>query len=247
MSSEPTRGLDIREQSRSAQGVVHALDRRLFMQLLGFGDCSDTRPLLSALQSADLPCVLYEDVNDPRGVALLTFSENPDFFLCDLRAFLQREPFRSLTPRPELTMLGRTYAQGDEQDLEHALLRRPRERACSALMPWAIWYPLRRRGSFEQLPAAEQRVILMEHGGVGAAFGRAGYATDIRLAAHGLMKHDDDFVIGLVGPDLYPLSSIVQRMRKTKQTSQYLERLGPFFTGRAVLQQDRPAQERARP
>jgi chlorite dismutase len=41
-------------------------------------------------------------------------------------------------------------------------------------------------------------------------------------------------VIGLLGPGLYPLSSIVQRMRKTKQTSQYLKRLGPFFVGKAV-------------
>jgi hypothetical protein len=43
-------------------------------------------------------------------------------------------------------------------------------------------------------------------------------------------------VIGLVGPELLPLSMIVQRMRKTKQTSLHLERLGPFFVGKVVWQ-----------
>ena len=41
-------------------------------------------------------------------------------------------------------------------------------------------------------------------------------------------------VIGLIGKDLYPLSAVVQAMRKTQQTSLYLDRLGPFFVGRAV-------------
>ena len=34
----------------------------------------------------------------------------------------------------------------------------------------------------------------------------------------------------------FPLSHIVQSMRKTQQTSLYLEHLGPFFVGRAVWQ-----------
>ena len=47
----------------------------------------------------------------------------------------------------------------------------------------------------------------MEHGGIGRAFGRAGYGSDIRLACYGLDKNDNDFVVGLIGPELYPLSS----------------------------------------
>ena len=96
-----------------------------------------------------------------------------------------------------------------------------------------IWYPLRRAGSFEQLSAQEQNVILAEHGGIGRAFGRAHLGYDVRLACHGLDKNDNDFVIGLVGPELMPLSMIVQRMRKTKQTSLHLERLGPFLSARS--------------
>jgi chlorite dismutase len=43
-------------------------------------------------------------------------------------------------------------------------------------------------------------------------------------------------VIGLVGAELHPLSVIIQRMRKTKQTSLHLDRLGPFFVGRVAWQ-----------
>jgi chlorite dismutase len=43
-------------------------------------------------------------------------------------------------------------------------------------------------------------------------------------------------VIGLIGKDLYPLSAVVQAMRTTQQTALYLDRLGPFFVGRAVWQ-----------
>jgi chlorite dismutase len=41
-------------------------------------------------------------------------------------------------------------------------------------------------------------------------------------------------VIGLVGKELYPLSHLVQRMRKTQQTSEYIQTMGPFFVGYSV-------------
>jgi chlorite dismutase len=235
MSVEFKNQLDIRERGRTADGQAIFLDRRLFMQFQAFGD-ADSRPLIEALAAAGLPGVLYEDINDPRGVGLLTFHEEPGFFLGEWRAFLRQPPFSRLSPKPEYILLGRTYALGHEPDLEEALLRRPRQKVSDPAMPWAIWYPLRRRGTFEQLSAQDQRTILMEHGGIGHAYGRAGYGTDIRLACHGLDKHDNDFVVGLIGPDLHPLSSIIERMRQTKQTSLYIERMGPFFTGRAVWQ-----------
>ena len=49
-------------------------------------------------------------------------------------------------------------------------------------------------------------------------------------------SHDNDFVIGLLGPDLFPLSAVVQEMRKTEQTSQFLDSLGPFFIGKVAWQ-----------
>ena len=228
--------VDITEKGRSATGEVLTSNRRLYMQFMAFGDVKDTKTLAWTLESAHVDGVLYEDINDPRGVGLLMYSESPDHFVDELRPILNRPPFSDLTSKPEYTMLGRTYAIGYEQDLEETLITRPRSRVTDPELPWAIWYPLRRAGSFEQLTTQEQNVILAEHGGVGRAFGRAHLGYDVRLLCHGLDKHDNDFVIGLIGPELTPLSMIVQRMRKTKQTSLHLERLGPFFVGKVVWQ-----------
>lgn len=232
--------VDITEKGRSATGEVITSNRRLYMQFMAFGDAEDTETLITALQQAGIDGVLYEDLNDPRGVALLTFSESPDYFLQTVRTFLKQAPFAGLTPKPEHTMFGRTYAIGYEADLEETLVTRPRMRVVDPGLPWAVWYPLRRAGTFEQLSTQEQNVILAEHGGIGRAFGRAHLGYDIRLACHGLDKYDNDFVVGLVGPELHPLSIIVQRMRKTKQTSLHLERLGPFFIGKVVWQAEIP-------
>jgi len=228
--------VDVVEHGRTIEGERTSLDRRLYMQLLAFGGAPNTPALIAALESADVVGTLYEDVNDPTGVALLTMSEAPEAFVEELRSFLQSSPFAELDPKPELTMLGRTYTIGHEQDLEETLVERPRSRVLDPSLEWAIWYPLRRAGSFEQLSRAEQNTILMEHGGIGMSFGRAGLGYDIRLACHGLDKLDNDFVVGLLGPQLHPLSIIVQRMRKTKQTALHLERLGPFFVGRVAWQ-----------
>ena len=237
--------VDVAEHGRTAEGEATSLDRRLYMQLHAFGGARQTTELAGALEAAGVEGVLYEDVNDPEGVALLTLSERPDAFVTSLRSFFHEPPFAELERKPDLTMLGRTYALGYEQDLEETLVERPRSRVLDPELRWAIWYPLRRSGSFEQLSRKEQNAILMEHGGVGMAFGRAGLGYDIRLACHGLDRSDNDFVVGLLGPELHPLSIIVQRMRKTRQTSLHLERLGPFFVGRvawqSLLRDDRPS------
>ncbi|MCL4871612.1 MAG: chlorite dismutase family protein [Anaerolineae bacterium] len=236
MNNEELEDVDISEKGRGPDGQVISSEQRLYMQMLAFGECTDAAALIPDLAEAGIPGALYVDLNDPQGVALVTYSEDPDFFVTDLRQFLNYPPFVGLLPKPEYTMFGRTYALGYEPDLEQTLVTRPRQRLLDPKFPWVIWYPLRRAGSFEQLSAQEQRVILAEHGGIGRAFGRAGLGVDIRLACHGLDKHDNDFVIALLGPQLLPLSSIVQRMRKTKQTSLHLERLGPFFIGKAIWQ-----------
>lgn len=228
--------LDLSEKGKDKDGQIISMNRRLFMQLLAYGDCRNTGTLIEALDQSGIDGVLYADLNDPQGVALLTMHEDPDFFVTRLRQLLNRPPFSELTPKPEYTMLGRTYALGYEQDLEATLVTRPRRRALDPELPWAVWYPLQRVKNFETLPEQEQRLVLMEHGGIGMTFGKAGLAHDIRLACHGLDKHDNDFVVAVLSPNLYPCSAVVQAMRKTKQTSHYLERLGPFFIGKAVWQ-----------
>lgn len=234
--AKPASTVDLSEKGRGADGQVIALDRRLFMQFLAFGEAQETSVYIEQLDEAGISGVLYEDVNDSHGLGLLTFSENPDDFLTQVRPVLRSHPFADLRAKPEHTMLGRTYSIGYEAELERVLVTRPIERVTDPSLPWAVWYPVRRGGAFEQLSADEQRTILMEHGGIGRAYGEADLAYDIRLACFGLDKHDNDFVIGLLGHDLFPLSAIVERMRKTKQTSQYLTNLGPFFIGKAVWQ-----------
>jgi chlorite dismutase len=229
---------DLSEKGGTKNGQPQRSDRRLFMQLLAFGGCTDWQPLANALREARIGGVLYEDIADPRGIGLLTLTERPSEFLDRVRPLLNTGPFAGLAQKPEYTMLGRTYAIGYEPDLNETLLDRPRRTVLNPAWTWAIWYPLRRSGRFAQLPVEEQRVILAEHGAIGMSFGAGDYAHDIRLACHGLDKDDNDFVVGLIGKDLYPLSAIVQTMRKTQQTSLYLERLGPFFVGRAVWQSD---------
>lgn len=233
--------VDLLEHGRGEDGQRITSNRRLFMQLLVYSGCGDTSALVDALGGHGVAGALYEDVNDPHGVALLTFSEDPAYFVEDVRRLLRQSPFAELVPKPDFTMFGRTYALGYEPDLVDTLIHRPIRRVLDRTLAWGVWYPLRRAGSFEQLAPKEQTTILMEHGGVGRAYGKAGYVHDVRLACHGLDKHDNDFVIGLLGPELHPLSSVVQRMRRTRQTSLHLERLGPFFVGRVAWQSAPPA------
>lgn len=232
---EPTNKVDISEKGK-LNGETIRMDKRLFIQLLAFTGVQDTAPLIAAMEAANIDGVLYADLNDPYGVGVLTYSTDPDYFVTEVRSLLNTEPFTHLTPRPEMTMLGRTYTIGYESDLQNTLIDRPIDRVRRKEWPWVVWYPIRRSGRFEQLPAAEQRVILMEHGGIGRAYGEADLAHDVRLACHGLGTEDNDFIAGLMGKELYPLSQLVQRMRKTKQTSEYLEKLGPFFIGKAIWQ-----------
>lgn len=247
MSPAPRRGPeppDISEEGGLKGGVPQRADERLFMQLLAFGGCADARELGYHLAGANVTGVVYEDLNDPRGVAVLTLSTDPAHFVDVVRPVLLRGPFAGLVQEPRFTMFGRTYALGYEPDLAEVLFNRPARTVLNPAWPWAVWYPLRRNGRFAQLSAEEQRVILAEHGAIGMAFGAADLAHDIRLACHGLDASDNDFIVGLIGKDLYPLSAVVQSMRKTQQTTLYLDRLGPFFIGRAVWQGPLPQPRR---
>lgn len=229
-------GVDVREKGAGRQ----VSDRRLFVQLLVWTGCPDGKPLVAALERSRIEGVLYHDLNDPAGVGLLALHESPAFFASGLREVLRGEAFAGLRPRLELTMLGRTYASGFEPDLEDWLLARPRRTVLDPACPWGIWYPLRRSGAFARLSPQEQGAILKEHGTLGRGYGDAGLAHDVRLACHGLDTHDNDFVIGLIGRDLHPLSHLVQAMRSTAQTSQYLASLGPFFVGHVFWQSPAP-------
>jgi chlorite dismutase len=229
--------IDTREHGGKKDGERQVMDRRLFMQLLAFDGPADRDPeestaaLIEALEEARIPAVVYDDVNAPLGLALLTWSDDPSHFVKRVRPLFRGPVLRSLAARPAQTMIGRTYASGYEPNLEHWLIDRPAENVLREDSPWAIWYPLRRSGAFARLERAEQAAILREHAAIGMAYGQRDLAHDIRLACHGIDANDNEFVIGLVGKELHPLSHVVQSMRGTRQTAEYISQMGPFFTG----------------
>ena len=227
---------DLSERGGTRDGQPQRSDDRLFMQLLAFGGCADALAVARHLQQAGVDGAVYEDLSDPRGVAVLSLARTPEAFVERVRPALNTGPCENLTLKPALSMCGRTYALGYEPDLEETLIKRPRRTVLNPDWRWAMWYPLRRSGRFAQLSEQEQRAILAEHGAIGMTFGAADFAHDVRLACHGLDRDDNDFVIGLIGKELFPLSALVQAMRKTQQTALYLDRLGPFFIGRAIWQ-----------
>ncbi len=231
---------DLSEKGGVKDGAPQRSDDRLFLQLVVFTGCTDAAGVAAHIQHSGVEGVVYENVNDPRGVAILSLTRTPASFLEHVRPALNSGLCAGLTLLPDYTMLGRTYSLGYEPDLQDTLIDRPRRTVLNPAWRWAIWYPLRRSGRFAQLPDQEQRAILSEHGSVGMAFGAGDYVHDVRLACHGLDRDDNDFVIGLIGKELVPLSAIVQAMRKTQQTTLYLDRLGPFFVGRAIWQSANP-------
>jgi hypothetical protein len=234
--------IDVLEYGGKREGVRQSMDKRLFMQLLvadepdGRGDDLADR-LADLCRKARVPAVVYADAMAPSGTGLLTWSEDPLHFVRAVRplftqlAELAKGASGRAVLRPSFSMIGRTYATGHEPDLEWSLLRRPIENVTHEVSRWHVWYPLRRTAAFARLDPHEQGQILREHATIGMAYGAQELAHDVRLACYGLDPSDNEFVIGLVGRDLHPLSHLIQAMRKTRQTSEFIEKMGPFFVG----------------
>ena len=227
--------VDLREVGAPIDGEPQVSDRRLFLQLHVFEDCTDSNLLffVEALEKSNLNAVLYDDINNPTGIGVLFIVEDPAMLATEARELLAGlQCTTNLSHRPEMTMTGRTYSSGREPNLEEWLLNKPLQNALNPDFPWAIWYPLRRKSEFYRLEHRERGRILGEHAMLGRSYAAGGYASDIRLACFGLDTNDNEFVIGLVGPELYPLSRLIQDMRSTEQTTKYIESLGPFFVGK---------------
>jgi Chlorite dismutase len=245
--------IDVNEYGgKDKTGERQAMNRRLFMQLVVLDaptshlDAQVAHPheiaeaLLERLRSAKLPGVVYADVNDPRGLALLCWGEDPARFVRDVRPIFAHGRIARASTRAGWSMLGRTYSLGYEPDLEDALIHRSIRNVMASDCPWHIWYPLRRKGEFNRIDGSEQSAMMREHGAIGHAYGNQGLGHDVRLACHGLDGDDNDFVIGLVGKELHPLSHLVQSMRKTRQTSEFMEKMGPFFVGHVLHRNEGP-------
>lgn len=232
--------IDVAEYGGKKDGVRQTMDRRLFMQLLVFdapaGADADAlgKETAERLVKERIAGVVYADAMAPRGLGLLTWGEDPAVFVRKVRPLFSGGGLSTVSLRDDWAMIGRTYSIGHEPDLEHALLRRSVDNVLNESYPWHVWYPLRRNGAFAKLAPHDQGMILREHAQIGMAYGGQELAHDIRLACHGLDAHDNEFVIGLVGKELHPLSHLVQTMRKTKQTSEFISQMGPFFVGHAL-------------
>lgn len=230
--------IDVNEYGGKKDGVKQAMNRRLFMQLLVFraprATATVAAELLALLRARSIAGVVYEDAMDPRGIGLLTWGEDPEVFVTKVRPLFAEPALADVELRSDFAMIGRTYGTGHEPDLEWTLLRRPVENVTGEAYRWHVWYPLRRKGSFAKLEPIDQSHILREHAALGIAYGQQELATDVRLACHGLDAGDNEFVIGLVGRELHPLSHLVQAMRKTRQTSEFIEQMGPFFVGHVL-------------
>ena len=225
--------VDLRETGAPIDGEPQVSDRRLFLQLHVFEDCSNPNNIVEVLEKSNLNAVLYDDINNPTGIGVLFIVEDPAVLATEVRDLLAEFQYAThLSYRPEMTMIGRTYSSGREPNLEEWLINKPLQNALNPEFPWAIWYPLRRNPEFYRLEHRERGRILGEHAMLGRSYAAGGHASDIRLACFGLDTNDNEFVIGLVGPELYPLSRLIQDMRQTEQTTKYIESLGPFFVGK---------------
>lgn len=233
----PPEPIDIRETGAPIDGNPQFSNRRLFFQLHVFDDCSDSKPIIERLEKGCLNAVLYDDLNHPTGIGVLLVAEDPAELVTESRTLLLKtQETDDYSYRPEMTMIGRTYSSGREPNLEEWLINKPRRNVLNPDFPWAIWYPLRRKPEFYRLEHRERGRILGEHAMLGRSYAAGGYASDIRLACFGLDTNDNEFVIGLVGPELHPLSRLIQDMRQTEQTTKYIESLGPFFVGKVRQQ-----------
>ena len=221
-----------------ASGNRQYSKRRLYMQLrvldVDLKAVTDMDQFIGDLKNllTSVPSVLYRDANSNNSIGVLTWSEDPSFFALELNKILSHQKIASkFHERDGWTMFGKTYSNGHEKDLEEYLFRKPIRTSTKDEWNWAIWYPLRRRGPFYVQPPADQCQMLLYHAAIGKAFSEVNAAHDVRLKCFGIDGQDNEYIVGIIGDDLHGLSRVVEEMRKTRHTAEYLESLGPFFVG----------------
>src|SRR5688572_10328555 len=106
-TAPPAFNADVRERGASRDGAEQLMDRRLFMQLLVAQaphdrDSAEIAHALSEIASKrGIASVIYADVNDPRGIGFLTWSEDPSHFVSAVRPLFSEAPLKGLSIRPE--------------------------------------------------------------------------------------------------------------------------------------------------
>src|ERR1019366_3149546 len=75
--------IDVREYGGKREGVRQESDRRLFMQLLVLDVTA--RPLADLCARERIAAVIYADAMSPKGIGLLTWSDDPAHFVRKVR------------------------------------------------------------------------------------------------------------------------------------------------------------------
>lgn len=145
---------------------LHVLDANSSANLPGARE-----KLKKQLETRDVSSVVYDDVNNPRSIGLLTWSTDPSHFVKVVNPILQMGGIGDvLTPRPRWTMFGKTYANGHEPSLVDFLIEKVPRNATRADAPYAVWYPMRRSGDFYMQSPEDQCRMLLHHAAIGKAF-----------------------------------------------------------------------------
>jgi chlorite dismutase len=206
--------------------TTEAADSSLFMQLLVFTDCSEIKPLLLPLKHLPLDCVVYKDLNDPQGFALLAVADDPELFVTDLRDVLCSRLFRVLMQRHDLTMTGRTWGDANSNIDQLEAVVKDEEWA------WVLWYPMRGTPAFAALNEAEQVAVL---DGITSSTGlNAGDFGHVRLKSHALDRDGNEFIHGVHARSPHDLSRFIEAFTRAEQHAEHIASAGPFFIGRDV-------------
>ena len=94
--------IDVREHGANEK----TLNERLFFQLLAFGDCGNFEAIVKLQHRSKIEAVIYQDINDSKGIAVLVMNKDHDYFDTEWREILNSSEFNKLSSKPELTMLG---------------------------------------------------------------------------------------------------------------------------------------------
>src|SRR4051812_49048669 len=107
--------IDVNEYGGKKDGERQAMNRRLFMQLLAFSAPAGVDPARigeaakGLLESKKVDGVVYADTMNPRGLALLTWSEDPAHFVRAVRPLFGEGPLATVEMRHDFGMIGRAY------------------------------------------------------------------------------------------------------------------------------------------
>ena len=230
--------IDVNEYGGKKDGERQAMNRRLFMQLLVFdapaGEAADEigKDLAAQLRHNAIAGVVYADASSPRGLGLLTWSEDPAHFVQAVRPLFARRLAAQGGPAPAV--------RDARPHLRHGPRAGPRARAPAPRHPerderrstrgtsgTRSAARARSRGSTRRSRAASCASTRRS----ASPTARPSWRTTSASRATGSTPRTTSSSSASSGASSTRFSHLVQTMRKTRQTSEYIAKMGPFFVG----------------